>query len=228
MLALTPVPGPGKRQLRDEALLLEKAEAILQQHRVSELLSYRYEYQTTAQKPRYQMTQVQRHTDAIAHQQARFGWRAYVSNAPGHRLSLTTGVLTYRDEWIAERGFHRLKGASLSIAPLFVQRDDQVTGLIHLLSLALRLLTLIEFVVRRQIHAQATSLTGLYPEQPKKQTDKPTAERLLRAFSNLTLTIIETKGQRFGHAPLLTPLQQQLIQLLGLPADIYSRLVDDS
>ncbi len=114
------------------------------------------------------------------------------------------------------------------IAPLFVQRDDQVTGLIHLLSLALRLLTLIEFVVRRQIHAQATSLTGLYPEQPKKQTDKPTAERLLRAFSNLTLTIIETKGQRFGHVPLLTPLQQQLIQLLGLPADIYSRLVDDS
>lgn len=30
-----------------------------------------------------------------------------------------------------------------SITPLFVQRDDQVTGLIHLLSLALRLLILI-------------------------------------------------------------------------------------
>ena len=227
LMSLTPTPGPGKRQLRDETLLVERAEAILQQHRVSKFLSYCYEYQDTP-KPRYQMTQVQRHVDAIAHQQTRFGWRVYVSNAPVNRLSLTMAVLTYRDEWIAERGFHRLKGASLSIAPMFVQRDDQVTGLIHLLSLALRLLTLIEFVVRRQLQTQATSLTGLYPEQPRKLTAQPTAERLLRAFSHLTLTIIETNGQRFGHAPPLTALQQQIIQLLGLPADIYSRLVDDS
>ena len=227
LMALTPAPSAGKRQLRDEKLLIERAEAILQQHQVRDFLSYCYEEQDTP-KPRYQITRVQRHVDAIAHQQTRFGWRAYVSNAPLNRLSLTTAVLTYRDEWIAERGFHRLKGASLSIAPMFVQRDDQVRGLIHLLSLALRLLTLIEFVVRRQLQTQAILLTGLYPEQPKKQTDRPTAERLLRAFSHLTLTIIETNGQRFGHAPPLTPLQQQIIQLLGLPADIYSRLVDDS
>lgn len=97
-----------------------------------------------------------------------------------------------------------------------------------MLSLALRILTLIEFVVRRQLQTQATSLTGLYPEHLKKQTVQPTAERVLRAFSHLTLTIIETNGQRFGHAPPLTSLQQQIIQLLGLPADIYSWLVDDS
>lgn len=114
------------------------------------------------------------------------------------------------------------------LPPCLSNALDQVTGLIHLLSLALRLLTLIEFVVRRQLQSSASSLTGLYPEHPQKQTGKPTAERLLRAFSNLTLTIIETRGQRFGHAPPLTPLQQHIIQLLGLPADIYSRLVDDS
>jgi len=34
-----------------------------------------------------------------------------------------------------------------------VQRDDQVKGLVHLLSLGLRILTLIEFVVRRQLTA---------------------------------------------------------------------------
>ena len=38
------------------------------------------------------------------------GWRAYVTNAPGEQLSLPQAVLTYRDEWIAERSFHRLKG----------------------------------------------------------------------------------------------------------------------
>lgn len=35
----------------------------------------------------------------------------------------------YRDEWIVEQGFHRLKGAPLSMSPLFVQRDDQIKGL---------------------------------------------------------------------------------------------------
>jgi transposase len=34
---------------------------------------------------------------------------------------------------------------------MFVQRDDQVQGLFNLLSLGLRLLTLIEFVVHRQL-----------------------------------------------------------------------------
>jgi len=41
-----------------------------------------------------------------------------------------------------------------------VQRDDQLTGLVHLLSLGLRILTLIEFVVRRQLKAQGDSLVG--------------------------------------------------------------------
>jgi transposase len=57
-------------------------------------------------------------------------------------------VLTYREEWLIERGFHRLKGVPLSLNPLFAKRDDQVVGLTNLLSLAIRFLTLIEFVVR--------------------------------------------------------------------------------
>ncbi len=112
---------------------------------------------------------------------------------------------------------------------MFVQRDDQVTGLINLLSLALRLLTIIEFVVRRQLTViEVNSLAGLYPEHPKKRTSQPTAERLLRAFSNITLTIIEAHGQRFGYVPPLNLLQQEIISLLSLPPDIYSNLVDNS
>jgi len=51
--------------------------------------------------------------------------------------------------------------------PFFVQRDDQLTGLVHLLSLGLRILTLIEFVVRRQLKAQGDSLVGLHLENLK-------------------------------------------------------------
>ncbi len=232
LLALTPAPGRGKRQIATEALLQEKIQAILQQYRVIGLLQVDYEGQVippkTSQpnppKLRYQITQVRPQLAAITATQQRLGWKVYATNAPADRLALAQAVLTYRDEWSVERGFHRLKGAPLSISPLFVQRDDQVVGLTHLLTLALRLLTLIEFVVRRQLKANSQSLAGLYPENPKKQTDHPTAERLLSAFSNLTLTIVEVNGQQFTHSPPLSNLQAQIIQLLGLPPDLYSRL----
>jgi transposase len=220
---LTPDIGPGKRQIVDAVELKQKADAILKQHRVSEFLSYEYESQTMP-KARYVITQVVADQSKISQQTIRCGWRAYVTNAPPERLTVKTVISTYRDEWIVERGFSRLKGVALSLTPLFVQRDDQVIGLIHLLTLALRVLTLIEFVVRRRLKTTSTELVGLYPEQPQKTTQTPTAERLLRAFSDLTLTFINLRGESLIHPPPLTDLQQKIIQLLGLPSDIYSQL----
>lgn len=48
------------------------------------------------------------------------------------------------------------------------------------------------------------------------------------AFSNLTLTIIKVRSERFGYVPPLNPLQQEIICLLGRSDDIYSNLVDNS
>lgn len=223
LMKLTPDIGPGKRQIVDEVELKQKSDAILKQHRVSEFLSDEYESQTTP-KARYVITDVVADNALISQQILRCGWRAYVTNAPPERLTLKTVISTYRDEWIVERGFGRLKGVALSLTPLFVQRDDQVVGLIHLLTLGLRVLTLIEFVVRRQLKTTSTELAGLYPEQPRKTTQTPTAERLLRAFCDLTLTFINLRGECLIHPPPLTEVQQKIIQLLGLPEDLYSRL----
>src|SRR5437588_5531617 len=115
-------------------------------------------------------------------------WRAYVTNAPEPRLSLEKAVHAYRHEYHSEHAFGRLKGAPLSIAPMFVKRDDQVVGLTHLLSLALRVLSIMEFVVRRSLKQQETTLAGLYKDNPRKATATPTAERLLQAFVPITLT----------------------------------------
>jgi len=75
------------------------------------------------------------------------------------QLSFQDAVLTYRDQWILSEGSIASR-ASRSATPFFVQRDDQLTGLVHLLSLGLRILTLIEFVVRRQLKAQGDSLVS--------------------------------------------------------------------
>ena len=88
-----------------------------------------------------------------------------------------------------------------------------------LLTIALRVFTLMEFVVRRQLHQSQSSLAGLYEGNPKRTTDRPTAEKMLRAFSNITLYIhrddsIEISG--------LNLVQQQILRLMNVPESIYT------
>ena len=47
--------------------------------------------------------------------QESLGWRVYVTNKPANDLSMQDVVLTYRDQYIIEHQFHRLKGKALSI-----------------------------------------------------------------------------------------------------------------
>lgn len=246
LLALTPAPRRGKRQIRDETALAAAAEAILVTHEVEGLLNYIYARQEKRRKKyvgrgrggperpqqevvtvRYQITAVTRQEVALAALQKTFGWRAYATDAPHEQLSLAQAVLTYRDEWLIERGFHRLKGVPLSLSPLFVKREDQVVGLTNLLSLAVRFLTLIEFVVRRKLQQNQEKLVGLIANNPKKGLDKPTTERLLKLFDNITLTIVQLPDQTIRHLPLLTGVQTRILELLGLSAEVYTRLAEN-
>jgi transposase len=118
----------------------------------------------------------------------------------------------------------RLKGRPLSLTPMYLERDDHATGLIRLLSIGLRVLTLLEFVVRRRLAAEQSALMGLYAGNPKRLTPHPTAERLLESFEGLTLTIIREGQCRRYHLTPLSVLQQRILALLDFPVDIYTRL----
>jgi transposase len=89
LMSLTPPVGRGKRQIREEAILHQKAEAILKQHRVEGLLSYSYQYHpgNGKKKERYQITAVEQNCDKIEVVSQVFGWRVYVTNAPAEGLS---------------------------------------------------------------------------------------------------------------------------------------------
>jgi transposase len=138
--ALTPPRGRGKRQIKDQAHLQQAAQAILQAHRLEGLLSYTFERQEehhshfvgrgrggvnrpcrVVEQVRYQITSVVRHDAAITALKETLGWRAYATDVPAEHLTLEAAVLTYRDEWVIERGFHRLKGAPPLPQPLIRQ-----------------------------------------------------------------------------------------------------------
>jgi len=243
LLALTPPVGQGKRQIKEEAVLRERAEAILSKYEVTGLLTYTYQRESqmteklvgsgrsgpnrerqVIEQVRYQILTVSRDEQAFAKRVAALGWRAYATNAPESRLSFENAVLEYRNEYRVERGFGRFKGDCLGIAPMFVKREDQVRGLARFLSIAVRLFTLTEFVCRRNLKEQKRAVAGLYLDSPVKTTTKPTTERLLRAFLHIKLITITFSDRTIYQVQGLSSVHQDVIELLDLPPDLYTSL----
>jgi transposase len=139
-------------------------------------------------------------------------------------LSLEQAVLAYRSEYLIERGMGRLKNKPLSLTPMYLESDERVKGLIRLLVIGLRVLTLLGFVARRNLSQRAEKLAGIYPGNPKRATAQLTAEMMLKAFEGLTLTGI-AQGRKVG--VYLTPLSnifERILELMGFSPEIYRKL----
>lgn len=235
---LTPLPGRGKKQIRDKKTVDKKIKAIEKKYKVDGLFSITHERQVTVKqirthngKPtrteeivRYQIS-VTRNEKEIEQTAALVGWRIYATNAKRTRLNLTDAVLTYRNQYLVEQPFGRLKGRFLSITPLFVQRDDHAIGLIRLLTLAVRLMVLSDYTARRALAEENGELAGIYAGNPKRSTKHPTTERMLRAFKHITLTIIYMNEQIIRHVTPLTDVQQRILSLFGLNTSLYTTML---
>jgi transposase len=162
--------------------------------------------------------------DAVTAAVQRLGWRVYATNHPTDHCTLTQAVLAYRSAYLMERGCGRLKGQPLSLTPRYLEREDHVTGLIRLLAVGLRVLTLLEFVVRRRLAADGGVLAGGYTGHPTRATAQPTAERLLATLQEVTLVIIHTGRDTRWHLTPLSPVQQRILALLDFPLDVSTRL----
>jgi transposase len=233
--------GPGKPRFTERPAMQEVVEALLTRYRVQGLLAVRYTEQVQ-ERPlrrygnRPATVRVERDIQvtaivdrrAVAEAVRRLGWRVYATNAPPTQLSLAQAVRAYRSEYLVERAMGRLKGHPLSLTPMYLERDDHATGLIRLLSVSLRVLTLLEFVVRQRLADKRTVLAGLYAGNPKRATARPTTERLLARFEGLSLTIIREGRRRRYHLTPLSRVQRHILALLDFPLDIYTRLCPDS
>lgn len=91
---------------------------------------------------RYQL-QLSRNEAALEAKSQTLGWRLYGLNAPAVQFSLAQAFLAYRGAPNIERDFSRLKGRPLGLRPVYLHREDHLKDLVRLLSLALRLLTLL-------------------------------------------------------------------------------------
>ncbi len=216
--------------------LTHKVEKILQRYRVNDFFSTTIIEETLVKthyvgrgrpsknSPTQEVTSIclqlhiQQVDDAIKTAETLAGWRLYVTNAPTTQLTLPQAVIYYRDEWLLERGFHRFKRGSLPALPIYFQNQNRITGLMFLLNIALRVFTLMEFVVRQALIETQQSLSGLYDGNPKRKTDRPSAEKMLKAFCNLTLYFLPDS------TIFITPinaLQKQIFSLMKMSESLY-------
>jgi transposase len=137
-------------------------------------------------------------------------------------ISLMLCVLLLGRRYTVERGFHRFKDGALPVLPLFVRIDERIKGLVFVLFMCLQVLTLIDFVARRELEKKGEKLAGLVPGNPKMATARPTAERLLEAFKGLHLFIEKRGDVVVGYlVEKLSPLQEKILNLLQIPKEIY-------
>jgi transposase len=154
----------------------------------------------------------------------RLGWQVYVTNTTAVQYDVPALVAAYHQQPVHERTFSRLKTRNLHLRPVFLRDERRIAGLVWLLCLAVRVLVLTEQRLRAALQEQSAELVGLNPASRTQATTQPTTERVIRAFRNLTVTVVTGDRWEQRHISSLNQTQQQILALLGLPSDLYARL----
>jgi len=150
------------------------------------------------------------------------GWQVYGTNGAG--LSLPQVVWAYRGQYRIENDWSRLKGRPLGLTPLYLQDEGRIQGLVYVPSLALRVLTLVEWVVREGLRKEGAKAQGVSAGQPGRKTARPSAELLLGAMGTIGVSVVEVGGQTHALLSPLTEVQKRLLQLWELPPDLYEQV----
>jgi len=224
----------GKKRLTAEELKAA-AEVIVSKQRVQGMLKPQVQTSTQQKKVRgygdrparvlkekEHWLEVSRDKEVIEQAKREMGWRIYATNQL--ELNLAGVVWGYRGQNRLEDNWSRLKGQPLGLTPMYLQSETRIVGLVLLLSLALRLLCVLEWTVRKKLQDNQEPLKGLYAGQPGRQTKRPSAELLLKAFKGISLAMVQMAGEWTAHLTPLTALQKQLLDLWQLPKNLYLRL----
>jgi transposase len=224
----------GKKQLF-HAELMAAAQAIVQREGVGGLLAYTAQAQLTTRRVRaYRDRPARRESEVsfamevcrneglIEQRKRQMGWQVYATNALA--LVLAQVVWAYRGQYRVEDDWSRLKGRPLGLTPMYLTDEQRMQGLVYLLSLALRLLTLLEWQVRQRLRKEGAKLQGVYAGQPGRKTDRPSAELLLASMKTVSVSLIEVNGQIHALLSPLSEVQKRLLVLWDLPPDLYEKV----
>jgi transposase len=166
--------------------------------------------------------EVQRDEGAIEQRKREMGWQVYGTNGVG--MSVAQVVWGYRGQYRIENDWSRLEGRPLGLTPVYLQDEGRMQGLVYPLSVASRMLTLVEWQVRERLRQEGTTSQGVYAGQPSRETVRPSAELLLAVMEPISISVILVDGQIHALLSPLNDVQKRLLLLWNLPPDLYEKV----
>ncbi|MBA3278244.1 MAG: IS1634 family transposase [Geodermatophilaceae bacterium] len=129
-------------------------------------------------------------------------------------------LAAYRYQPNLERRNHMLKGPQ-EVAPVYLQTPHRIEALLLCQFLALLTEAIIEREIRATMKTAELNSIPLYPEL--RSCPAPSAPRVLEIFNGVARHHLIDHGHVVQvFEPTLTPLQHQVLELLGIPADSYT------
>ncbi len=118
-----------------------------------------------------------------------------------------------------EKRFEQLKTVH-EIAPVFLKNPARIEAFFTMYFFALLVQALIERELRRAMQRQHLKALPIYPEE--RRCARPTTEQILRLYAHAQRHTLIRAGrviQTFDAT--LTPRQQQVLELLGVPQHAF-------
>jgi transposase len=157
--------------------------------------------------------------DTLAYDAATDGMFPLATN--DEKMSDADVLAAYHHQPNLERRHHLLKSTQ-DAAPVLLRSPARIEALFCCHFLALLIAALIEREIRTAMTAANTKNIPLYPEL--RACPALSAERIFAIFADLTRHQLHRDGQTIQlFEPELDPLQQQVLDLLQIPADRYTR-----
>ena len=226
--------GPRTR-LRERSKVEAAVERILSDHELSGVVVVRIEEREEADYRQATPGRPTKETKYVKQSRLRFeiGWQVdqaalslaeredgvfpLISN--DRTLTAEQVLRAYKRQPFVEKRFSQFK-TDFAVAPVYLQDVARISGLLAVYFFALMAQTLLERELRQAISAAGIKSLPLYPEG--RPCARPTAHRLIELFEPVQRHVLQI-GDSEPQLMIteLTPVQRQVLDLLGLSPDSY-------
>ena len=170
-----------------------------------------------SEKPVFTVSAAMR-AEAVAYDAATDGCFPLITNDAA--MTPAEVLAAYRYQPNLERRHHLLKGPQ-EVAPVYLQTPQRIEALLLCHFLAMLAEALIEREIRASMKAAGLPGIPLYPEL--RDCPCPSAPRILEIFRDVQRHELLSEGEVVqSFEPQLTPLQRQVLELLNVPASVYT------
>ena len=147
------------------------------------------------------------------------GYFVLATNKPKDELPIAKALTLYKQEWMVERVFERLKGP-LQVIPIRLQLPEHIEAMIYLLMTCAQVFTLMDREAKNSLESKGEKLEGLFPNKIK--VSRPKAEAMMDAFRNIGLSYRAIGEDIEISIAGLNTLQFKLLEITGVNPIGYS------